>query len=232
MLSKRLFSSSQVTIMSPQHSAVNRIERLKQLQSSYARMQKLLEMEETQQTSLQISQKHITKANQFFYHKDQSKQGLQLVHKIAYGQQLKDFRIGIEKDDYHFYDEYLLCKEVMIVGSSNSGKTSLINALNDDHKVGKVAKRSAKTQALHFYLCQKSQHREKKNPNEVWRGFILDSPGYGYTYAPLKVKNEFKKLMSGYLSHSVRLSLVLMLVNANTGLRHCDIEMLEQLEYY
>lgn len=63
-------------------------------------------------------------------------------------------------------------------------------------------------------------------------GMVIDSPGYGYTYVPVKVKNQFKKLMTMYLSHAVRLNLVLMLVDAKTGLKSSDKEMLEKLHYY
>jgi ribosome biogenesis GTPase A len=37
---------------------------------------------------------------------------------------------GIKEDDYEFYDKYPLAKEVLIIGSANVGKSSLINALN------------------------------------------------------------------------------------------------------
>ena len=73
---------------------------------------------------------------------------------------MKAFRKGIETDDYYFYDEYQNCKEVMIAGSSNSGKSSLINALNENVTTSKVAKKSGKTQALHFYLCEKSINKK------------------------------------------------------------------------
>lgn len=38
--------------------------------------------------------------------------------------------------------------------------------------------------------------------------------------------------MVGYLSHAVRLNLVVMLVNANIGLKTCDIDMLNKLRHY
>jgi GTP-binding protein EngB required for normal cell division len=63
------------------------------------------------------------------------------------------FRKGIEEDDYFFYDDFRECKEVLIVGSSNSGKSSLINALNNGTQIAKVAKKSAKTESINFYLC-------------------------------------------------------------------------------
>ena len=61
---------------------------------------------------------------------------------------------GIREDEYEFYDDYPNCKEVLIVGSSNSGKSSLINSLNESIQVGKVRKKSGKTQSLHFYYVQ------------------------------------------------------------------------------
>ena len=61
---------------------------------------------------------------------------------------------------------------------------------------------------------------------------LIDSPGYGYTYVPVRVKNQFRKLMTMYLSHAVRLNLVLMLVDAKTGLKSSDRDMLEKLQYY
>lgn len=64
------------------------------------------------------------------------------------------------------------------------------------------------------------------------KGMIIDSPGYGHTYAPKKVKNQWSKMMVGYLSHSVRLSLVLMLVHSDLGLKACDIDMLDKLKHY
>ena len=52
---------------------------------------------------------------------------------------------GIREDDYEFYDNYPNCREVLVVGSSNAGKSSLINAVNDNQKVAKTRKKSGKT---------------------------------------------------------------------------------------
>jgi len=67
------------------------------------------------------------------------------VHSIYYGDQLKEFRKGIETDEYEFYDKYPNTPEILIAGSSNSGKSSLINALNDNVIASRVSKRSGKT---------------------------------------------------------------------------------------
>ena len=71
-------------------------------------------------------------------------------HRLHYGN-IRNFLKGIREDEYEFYDDHPNCKEILIVGSSNSGKSSLINTLNEAIKVAKTRKRSGKTQSLHFY---------------------------------------------------------------------------------
>ncbi len=66
------------------------------------------------------------------------------VHRLHYGN-IRTFMKGIREDEYEFYDDYPNCKEVLIVGSSNTGKSALINALNDETKVAKTRKKSGKT---------------------------------------------------------------------------------------
>jgi GTP-binding protein EngB required for normal cell division len=58
---------------------------------------------------------------------------------------------------------------------------------------------------------------------------IIDSPGYGFVFAPIALKKKWRSMMFKYLGHAVRLNLVLLLVNANIGLKQNDIEMIEDL---
>ena len=78
---------------------------------------------------------------------------MQQVHRLHYGN-VREFMKGIREDEYEFYDDYPFTNEVLIVGSSNSGKSSLCNALNEQTKVAKVRKKSGKTQSLHFYYLK------------------------------------------------------------------------------
>lgn len=73
--------------------------------------------------------KYIELGSKMFVHKDQKAQGMKEVHKITVFN-YKEFMKGIKEDDYDFYDDYMDCREVLIVGSSNCGKSTLINELN------------------------------------------------------------------------------------------------------
>ena len=66
------------------------------------------------------------------------------VHKVNYGN-IRAYMKGIREDDYEFYDSYPNHREVLVIGSSNSGKSTLLNALNEDKMVAKVRKKSGKT---------------------------------------------------------------------------------------
>ena len=99
---------------------------------------------------------------------------------------MRDFTQAIKNDDFEFYDEYPNCKEVLVVGSSNAGKSSVVNALNEKIKIAKTRKKSGKTQSLHFFYCKQTWNLRK---GEKRHGMLIDSPGYGYTSVPVKIKN-------------------------------------------
>ena len=101
-----------------------------------------------------LKDEHIRLGAHFFVHKKQEDKGLKLVHRLDYGDTIRAYMKGIREDDYEFYDDYLDCKEVLIVGSGNSGKSSLINVLNEGTKVAKTRRKSGKTQSLMFYLSK------------------------------------------------------------------------------
>ena len=126
---------------------------LETIKSRYGRLARHMEFQEDKK-GLVLMDKHIQLGAHYFVHKRQKEDGLLKVHRLDYGDSIRAYMKGIKEDDYEFYDDYLDCKEVLIVGSSNSGKSSLINVLNDNTKVAKVRKKSGKTQSLMFYLSK------------------------------------------------------------------------------
>ena len=63
-------------------------------------------------------------------------------------------------------------------------------------------------------------------------GMLVDSPGYGRTAAPVKLKEKWVRMMRKDLSYGVRLNLILFCVQAQQGMTREDLAMLEELKYF
>lgn len=61
---------------------------------------------------------------------------------------------------------------------------------------------------------------------------VVDTPGYGFVVAPVHLKEKWRKMVFKYLGFGVRINLILLLVNANQGLKANDIKMLEDLSHF
>lgn len=85
--------------------------------------------------------------------------------------------------------------DVAFYGSTNSGKSSLINAVLGKY-VAKASQKLSKTQDLKRYKIG-----DEENSNFV----LVDSPGYGFVRAPLRVKKKFRKMLFRYVANELRL---------------------------
>lgn len=87
-----------------------------------------------------------------------------------------------------------------MVGRSNVGKSSLINAVLKRKAVARVSQTPGKTQAIQFYLI-----------NE--RFYIVDFPGYGYAKVPRDIARSWGELVRGYLESADALKLIFILLD-------------------
>jgi GTP-binding protein len=88
-----------------------------------------------------------------------------------------------------------------MIGRSNVGKSSLINALVKRKSIARVSQTPGKTQAVHFYLI-----------NEKF--YLVDLPGYGYARVPKSVMRSWGELVRGYLDSSEDIRLLFLLLDA------------------
>ncbi|QZA33652.1 ribosome biogenesis GTP-binding protein YihA/YsxC [Hydrogenibacillus sp. N12] len=89
--------------------------------------------------------------------------------------------------------------EIALVGRSNVGKSSLINALAGQNNLARTSRTPGKTRLIHLYRFDT---------------FVLvDLPGYGYAQVSKAMRREFGRLVEGYLKTREALRLVLQLVD-------------------
>lgn len=89
--------------------------------------------------------------------------------------------------------------EVAIVGRSNVGKSSLINALFNGKKLAKVSSTPGKTASINFF-CVDDQF------------CLVDLPGYGYAKVSREVQKKWAALIDAYLNQK-RVQLILLLLD-------------------
>lgn len=81
------------------------------------------------------------------------------------------------------------CPEIAFIGRSNSGKSSLINALLGRKKLAQTSSTPGRTRMINFYAWK---HQEAK---EI---IIADLPGFGYQKTPHHIVKGWNELISSY----------------------------------
>jgi GTP-binding protein len=106
--------------------------------------------------------------------------------------------------------------QVALVGRSNVGKSSLINALLGRKRLARVSKTPGRTREIHFYEVDD-------------RICLVDLPGYGFASVPPEVRQRWTPLIESYLSTSPGLVGVVLLLDARRGPSPDDRGMIDQL---
>lgn len=81
-------------------------------------------------------------------------------------------------------------KQIVLVGKSNVGKSSFINALANQKHLAKVGNTPGKTKCLNYY-------------NVDDKFYIVDLPGYGYSKMSQGEKMATTKLVDNYLASNM-----------------------------
>lgn len=106
--------------------------------------------------------------------------------------------------------------EVAIVGRSNVGKSSLLNALGNRKDLARASKTPGRTRLLNCFEVAP-------------RATVVDCPGYGYAKAPARDRGRWRAMMETYLLEREPLTMVMVLVDGEIGPTALDTQMLDWL---
>ena len=109
--------------------------------------------------------------------------------------------------------------EFLLVGRSNVGKSSFINAILERKNLARVSSKPGKTQTLNFY-----------NVNDAF--YLVDVPGYGYATVSEEVRQKFGKMIEEYLENRENLERVFLLIDFRIKPTQDDLLMYNFLNYH
>ena len=93
--------------------------------------------------------------------------------------------------------------EIVMVGRSNVGKSSLINSLCGQRALARTSGQPGKTQTINYFAINEQM-------------YLVDLPGYGYAEASKGKRGEWGEFVTNYLRDRDRLVLIVHLID----LRH------------
>jgi len=100
--------------------------------------------------------------------------------------------------------------EIVLLGRSNVGKSSLVNAMLGRRAIARISSRPGKTRLLNFYRI-----------NELF--YLVDVPGYGYAKIPQSERAALRERLYDYLTMRRQIRLVLQLVDFRHEPSHDDV---------
>ncbi len=110
-------------------------------------------------------------------------------------------------------------KEVLFVGKSNVGKSSLINALTNNKKLAFTSSNPGHTRLLNYFLVEDSF-------------YLVDCPGYGYSAKKGLDYEFYGKLVENYFNDNKYLKLIVFLLDSRHEPTSDDLDFYQFLLSY
>ena len=108
--------------------------------------------------------------------------------------------------------------EIAVVGRSNVGKSSLINALTGHDGLARTSRTPGRTRLINWFEIQAQPTFH-----------LVDLPGYGYAAVDSKTRASWKPLIETYLSSRATLAGVLLLIDIRRGAEDEELDFVPWL---
>lgn len=110
--------------------------------------------------------------------------------------------------------------EAALLGRSNVGKSSLLNALAGQHQLARTSRTPGRTRLLNLFSV---------NGGALT---LVDCPGYGYARVARSERERWGEMIEPYLERRAQLRLALLLVDATLPAQAMDLELHAWLRHH
>jgi len=104
--------------------------------------------------------------------------------------------------------------EVAFAGYSNTGKSSVINAVTGIHGLARASKAPGRTRLLNFFSLGHGRR-------------LVDLPGYGYAKVAAQVQRQWEEAMSEYFENRHSLLGLMLIMDIRNPLKSLDLYLLD-----
>lgn len=111
--------------------------------------------------------------------------------------------------------------EISLVGRSNVGKSSLLNAILQRKSLARTSQTPGRTQSINFYLWKNAEAGLT----------MVDLPGYGFSKTGKSSRVGWQPLIENYFERGT-VGLTLFLIDSRRNLQEEDVSLLKWLQNY
>jgi GTP-binding protein len=118
------------------------------------------------------------------------------------------------------------CNEVAFLARSNTGKSSLLNALTNRKGLAKVSATPGKTRLINYFDVTFLD----RETSEKSSALFVDLPGFGYARVSKSIKSDWEKNLTDFVAKRRQIRLFIHLVDARHPNLEIDCSVREYLE--